>query len=180
MPGERTLYRKIQVVLNYAKEGKHTDKTTLIDYIIGRKPTNFIYYYRDKSTDEIIYGYSEKSLERTIQICHDLKLLSGEALALTRTGVSASDPRRFMTIIGRRTSEFLESKGISLNSIGRAIKKILQASNPQPPTAEAIWKQLEEEQEILEFSTFARFLNLLGQSQRLLMTQRRIYLPASR
>lgn len=180
MPGERTLYRKIQIILDYAKDRRHKDKRTLIDYIVGRKPTNFIYYYRDRTTDEIIYGYSEKSIERTMEICRDLKLLSGEGLFLTKTGVTASDPRRFMTIIGRKTSELLESKGISLNSILRAIRRIIRSSNPEPPTVRTIWHELNEPEESIDFLTFAQLLNLLGQSGYLVMSQKRIYFPVPR
>ncbi len=179
MPGERTLYRKIQVVLDYAKDGRHNDKDTLVKYIIRRQPTNFIYYYRDIKTDTIVHGYSEGSIERTIEICHELKLVSGDKIALTRTGVSASDPTRFSAIIGKKAIELLENKGISLYVICSAIKNILSSENPAPPTAKAIWDQIDTSQDVIDFQTFAQMLNLLGESSHLLMTQRRIYLPVT-
>jgi len=177
MPGERTLYRKIQVVLDYTKDGRHNDKDTLMKYIIGRQPTNFIYYYRDKTTKDIVHDYSERSIEHTIEICRELKLISGDELVLTRVGVSASDPSRFSAIIGKRASELLESKGIPVSTISRAIKSILLSNSPAPPTAEAIWNQLDRPEKVTTFQTFAQLLNLLGESRHLLMTQKRIYLP---
>jgi hypothetical protein len=180
MPGERTLYRKIQVVLGYAKDGRHEDKETLVKYITNHKPTNFIYYYRDGNSEEVAHGYSQKSIEDSIDVCYDLKLFSGHTVDLTKTGISACDSRRFPSVVGRRTVEFLESRKIPLSAIDNAIKKILLSNNPEPPTARAIWSQLYESVDNVDFQLFARLLNLLGQSQQLLMTQRRIYLPVIR
>jgi len=179
MPGEHTLYRKIQVVLDYAKNGKHEDEKTLVDYISSRKPTNFIYYYRDKKTDKIAFGYSENSIKRAIQMCCDLKLLRGPKLELTKVGVSASDPRRFTTIIARRVTEFIDRKGVPLSTVETAIRKVLHAPDPEPPTTRAIWDRIAHPKEDIDFVTFAQLLNLLGQSKQLNMSQRRIYLPVS-
>ena len=57
MYGERTLYRKVQVVLEYAKEEKHIDQESLCEYIESNKPTNFLCSWRDKETDIIEHRY---------------------------------------------------------------------------------------------------------------------------
>lgn len=179
MPGEHTLYRKIQVVLGYAKDGKHSDTDTLVDYVANRKPTNFIYYYRDRTTDKIQHGYSEKSIKRAIMMCCDLKFLRGPSLELTGVGVRASDPRRFRTIVAKKAIELLAGKGVALNMLEDSIRGILHGETPEPPTARAIWHHLELPRENIDFVTFGQLLNLLGQSQQLSMSQRRIYLPVS-
>ena len=179
MIGERTVYRKIQVILDYAKDGRHNDKDSLISYIVNRKPTNFIYYYRNVKTDEIEHGYSEKSIDHAIMLCIDLKLLSDEALTLTKIGVSASDPRRFPSIVGKKTSKFLEDNGIPLSSITNAIRKILRSSNPKPPTDKEIWEKLQLHDDGIKYRLFKQLTCLLGQCQVLMMSQKRIYLPIS-
>ena len=179
MTGERTLYRKVQVVLDYAKEGKHRDRATLIEYIVSRQPTNFVFYWRHRASDEVRHGYSEASIRRAIQACLDLHLLHGTELALTKRGLSATDPRRFTTIIGSSVSQFLESAGIPVTSIVVAISKILRSSKPRPPTAREIWDQLGAPEEAIDPDEFLQMITLLGQSQVLLMTQKRIYLPWS-
>ena len=177
MPGERTLYRKIQVVLDYAKEGKHHNEDSLLDYIQSQHPTNFIYYWRDRKTDETVHGYSVKSIAHVIRLCVELKLLSREELLLTETGVSAADPRRFPNILGEKVKELFEEKGISLASIHAAIARILQAESPTPPTAEKIWEYARTSNVNIDLTTFNQMIALLGQCKILLMTQRRIYLP---
>lgn len=179
MIGERTVYRKIQVILDYAKDGRHNDKDSLVSYIVNQKPTNFIYYYRNVTTDEIEHGYSVKSIVHTIQLCIDLKLLSAKALTLTKIGVSASDPRRFPSIVGKKTSEFLEDNGVPLSSITNAIRKILRSSNPNPPTGKEIWDRLQLPDEGIKYRLFRQLICLLGQCKVLMMSQKRIYLPPS-
>jgi len=183
MAGERTLYRKLQVILDYAKEGKHSDIGTLVAYVLKHKPTNFIYYYRDRSTDEVKRGYSESSVERTIEVLTDLMLLSPGDLSLTKRGVAATDPGRFPGIVGKGVTRFLEGRGIPLESILETIKVILRAESPRPPTATEIWEKLglpedsEESEDSIDAKAFRQMMSLLGQCEVIYMTQRRIYLP---
>jgi hypothetical protein len=177
MAGERTLYRKVQVLLDYAKEVKHRDRASLMKHIVDHRPTNFVYYWRDRVTDEIRSGYSTTAIDHTIHICEELKLLGGEGLTLTRRGVGAADPRRFPTIVGKSACEFLEVKGFRLEAILDAIKKIIRSSEPKPPTANEIWAQLGEPQESIDHQEFRQMVSLLGQCQILSVTQNRIFLP---
>ncbi len=179
MPGERTLYRKVQVVLDYAKEDKHIDSETLSDYIINKQPTNFLYYWRNKETDIIEQRYSQNSIKRVINICVELKLLKEEKMNLTTRGKSAIDPRRFPTIIGNSAKEFLETAGISIESILNAITSILRLNKPQPPTSLEIWNYLKKNDVMITREEFRRLLTLLGQCKILAMSQRRIFLPYS-
>lgn len=179
MYGERGIYRKMQVILEYAKEDKHTDERSLGEYIEKRKPTNFFTSWRNKKTDTIEHRYSRNSIERAIKICKDLKLLEGEAMVLSSRGRSAIDPRHFQTIVGSSTREYLETSGISLNSILDSISTILHSKKPCAPTSEEIWDTLGESKEKISLEEFRRLLTLLGQCQIVSMSQRRIFLPWS-
>lgn len=179
MYGEKTLYRKIQVILEYAKEAKHKDVKSLVELVESNRPTNFLSSWRDKETDKVKHRYSSDSIERAIKICIDLKLLSNENLVLTSHGKSATDPRRFPTIIGNSAKEYLESVGVSIDSIVGAIKELLNSKNPVPPTSAAIWDQLHMVQGAISQEEFQRLLTLLGQGQILSMSQKRVFLPWS-
>src|SRR5688572_8611360 len=120
MPGERSLYRKIQVTLEYAEEGKHKSVETLEDHIYRRSPTNFVYYWRD-DTDTIRHEYSRNSIQETIKTCVALGIIKASDGGLTTLGVSASDPRRFPTIVGNRVSKLLSEKGVGVDVIKKAI-----------------------------------------------------------
>jgi len=177
MPGEKTIYRKIQVVLDYVKSGKHHSFDSLSKYIYSRAPANFIYYYRHKETDKVKFDYSKKSIDRTIQLCLELRLISKDRLSLANIGASASDPRRFPIIIGKCVIDLLKRKKISLDLIKNTIEDVLHDSNPKPPTSLEIWKRLEVDENDIKLVRYKQLINLLGQCNILLMTQKRIFLP---
>jgi hypothetical protein len=177
MPGERTLYRQIQVVLDYVQAGNHSNFESLKEYIYSRSPTNFIYYYRNKETDKITFNYSRKSIGRVIQLCLDLELLRSGSLTATEKGSSATDPRRFPLIIGKSVRDLFNTKHITLDLIHKAIKEIVANVDMRPPTADSLWEYLETFATDIELDEFKRYMNLLGQCNILQMSQRRIYLP---
>ena len=177
MAGAQTMYRKIQIILDYAKKGKYRDKESLLEYISKRSPTNFTYFYRDRKTDKIVSRLSMKSIDHAVNLCIELKLISNKNFSLTKAGVSATNPERFPIILGRRVKELLSKKGIMIDTILETIIKILKESKPKPPTAMEIWKNLKYTEGEIDLKTFNRLTNLLGQCKVLLMTQKRIYLP---
>jgi hypothetical protein len=186
MPGERTLYRRIQVVLEYAKEGRHPSTATFVDYIAKRQPTNFIYYWRDKQTDRIRHDYSRKSILVAIEIATNLGLLwkkpdygTADQVGLTKAGTSACDPLRFPAILGRQVLKYLSACGITLELVTRIIDRLLRSDPPNPPTSEAIWRALREQAVSLTIDdeTFRRLLNLLGECKVVVAFQKRIFLP---
>ncbi|HST52242.1 MAG TPA: hypothetical protein VLJ61_09565 [Pyrinomonadaceae bacterium] len=175
MPGERTLYRKIQVTLEYANEGKHTSVEALEEYMYQRSPTNFVYYWRDEK-DKVRQDYSRNSIRDTVQLCVELGLVNdGE---LTQLGLNAVDPRRFPIIVGKQVTKFLTRKDMGIDSVQEAIGKIIKLSTPKPPTADEIWSHLKRNGSEIDLQTFKRLINLLGECKVLWMSQKRIYLPS--
>jgi len=176
MPGERSLYRKIQVTIEYAEEGQPKNVETLVEYMYRRSPTNFAYYWRDKN-DAIKHDYSKNSINDIITLCIELGLITKNG-QLTNIGISATDPRRFPIILGKRTARLLGEKGISIEKIVTAINRTLSSAVPRPSTVDEIWSHVGETDKI-DFLTFKRLMNLLGECRVLFMTQKRIYLPFS-
>ena len=179
MPGEKTLFRKIQVVLEYAKDEKHDDDITLTEYMLKQNPTNFVYYWHDSITDAVNFGYSEKSIKSTIELCCDLGLLSKGSCELTKVGLNATDPRRFSTILGKRACDLLERLDVPISSIRRAISQVLREPDPVPPTASEISARLDIGKDGITPLKFNRLMNLLGQCEVLRMTQKRVFFPTS-
>ena len=179
MIGERTLYRQIQVVLDYVKRHKHNSIEKLVDYIYHRKPTNFIYYWRDRESNAIKHDYSQKSIQNTVLLCLELKLINfrSNTISLSRSGVAACDPRRFPAIIGDLASTYLDNIGISIDTINNAIYEAIRGNEPMPPTANALWEYIYSDGIEIDFTNFKRLINLLGHGKRLLASQKRIYLP---
>lgn len=175
MPGERSLYRKIQVTLEYAQHSKHNSPEALAVHVYERSPTNFAYYWRGED-DKIRHDYSKSSISSTVALCVDLGLISGQTGRLTQIGVSAIDPRRFPQILGNRVAKFLGKQGFDLSSIADAITKLLHSNEPSPPSSGAIWLEFGE-QNTMSQAEFKRLLNLLGECKLIWMSQKRIYLP---
>lgn len=176
MAGERSAYRKLQVVLGYAKDGQHQDQAALAEYILRRAPTNFAYYYRDHNTDEIVQKTSTRSIDASIALAVKLGLLSSGTTALSKTGMSATDPRRFPRIVASKTTAYLKKNGISLPAMRHAIREdLFHADPPELPTASAIWSRFQ--QAGIDSKEFARLLRILVDTGALKASQKRIYLP---
>lgn len=175
MPGERSLYRRIQVVLEYANEREHQSLEDFLDYLYRRSPTNFVYYWRDKETDTIRHDYSRNSMKSTVDLCIDLGLILRRNANPTPIGKNAADPRRFPIIMGKQVAKLMSHYEIGIESIIDAIKVIARDSSPKPTTADEIWDKVNSE--AIDFVTFKRLMNLLGSCRVISMSQKRIYLP---
>ena len=175
MAGEKSLYRKTQVLLLYAGEADRVGENDLLDLINRRQPTNFIYAWRDKKTDEIKRRVSEKSVLYALRLCQRLKLLTVGEIRLTRTGRSATDPRRYPAVLGRQVVQLLETAGVGVDDIFKVSRRLLTHRMPVPPTSAAIWDGLACDD--LDFLDFNRLLSLLSDCGVLVVTQRRLYLP---
>jgi len=176
MPGERTAFRKLQVILDYAKQGKHRDVGALRKYVHGRAPTNFAYFYRDRQTDEIVQIISDRSIDATIDLAVELGLLTPETGSLSKIGVAATDARRFPRIVASKVGSLLEGKGIPLAAIARVIREdLLRADPPRLPTVDAIWTRFEHLG--VDAEEFSLLLRVLADAGGISVSQRRVYLP---
>lgn len=177
MPGIRTFYRQIQVVLDHAKEREDGDDQPLAKRIHSNRPRSFRYSWRNPKSDKLEPRYSENSINRVIDSCVELRLL-GKNEKLTQQGVSATDPDRFPSILGRRVVALLEARGVALSSIVNAATRTLSAKPPRLPTGDEVWHAIGEPVEAIDVVEFKRYLTLLGQCGVVQMLQKRIFLPA--
>jgi hypothetical protein len=175
MPSERSIFRKVQVILEYCQPNKHKSIEELVDLIERRAPASFVYHRFDVESEEVKTMASHNSIMHAIELAVELGLISETSGHLTKLGVSATDPRRFSRIIGNQTVELLKNKGLPLEKIEQTIfEKFLRSRPPLPPTVKRIWEALTTEVKIKDF---ASYLNILGITEILSVVQKRIYLP---
>lgn len=175
MPSERSVFRKVQIILEYCQPNRHKSIDELVDLIVRRSPASFVYYRSDAESEEIRAIASPKSIMHAIELAIELGLINENSGHLTKLGVSATDPRRFSRIVGNQTVELLKNKGLPLEKIEQTIfEKFLQSRPPLPPTMKRIWEALATEVKIRDF---ASYLNILGLTGILSVEQKRIYLP---
>lgn len=175
MPSERSIFRKVQVILEYCQPNKHKSIDELVDLIERKAPASFVYYRSDAESDEIKTFASYNSIKHAVSLSIELGLIHQASGQLTKLGVSATDPRRFSRIIGNQTLELLKHKELPLEKIESTIvEKLLQNKPPLSPTVKKIWEELSPE---VKLKDFASYLNILGLTEILTVEQKKIYFP---
>ena len=175
MPGDRSLYRKMQVVLDEARSGGHRSLDGLIDGLLAKGPLNFEYRGRDPASGQKRLRCSRNSVTRAIPLCCDMGLVNGETDRLTRSGMVAVDRGRFDDVVAARVADRLDELGVSVKKMEAVITdKLLRASRPILPTSDALYDALGR---LLRECEFRTYLNLLGRCGGIRTSQSRIYLP---
>lgn len=172
MANESSLYRKIQVVLEASKSQKVDSLDELRREIGGLKPDNFLTRSYNEDTDSFIIGISEKSIRKTVNLCHRLSLLD-EAGKRTDEGVEASRRTQFDRVVAQQIRLFLKGAGISLRELNRTIARSLRSDPPVLATSRTLWEATEGN---VPYSTFSRMLTLLTQCGGAKSSQRKVYL----
>lgn len=172
MPSERSVYSKIQVVLDVAKSVKLETMTQLIEAVRGLKADNFLTRHYDTDEDSYVIGISERSIQRTIDLCRKLTLI-GDDGRLTEAGRQASRKTQFDNAVASQIRAYFDREHISLSDVNRFIMKNLHANPPVLSTTREIWNEKGKD---THYSTFARMLSLLAQCGGANTSQKKIYL----
>jgi hypothetical protein len=175
MAHERSLFRKVQLVLEYCQARKHNTIPDLKKIIKTKSPVNFAYYKTDDATGERKIEPSTNSINTAVNLCVGFGLVEPNTGHLTKLGVSATDPTRYARIMGACAVDILAKKGIALDKIESIIStNLLQHKPPIPPTAREIWDHLRPQ---LTFREFTPYMNILGLAGILTVVQKKVYLP---
>lgn len=172
MASDRSLYHKIELVLDIAKSVSVASVDELRIEIIGRKPANFFSRQYDPDTDRFDEDISERVVRKTLSTCRVLGLLADDG-SLTTAGREALRKTRFDVVLAEAVRKFLREREIHLPKLNELIRKKLQASPPVLPTSEELWHATGTK---MSRGTFARMLTLLAHSGAARSAQRRIYL----
>lgn len=174
MIGERSIYRKVQVVLDSAKAGKTKSLQELEENIISLSPINFSYTIMDKKRGKRVPHCSTDSVRKTISLCIDLDLIN-EKGKLTDVGINLLDQNKFEKILSKQVLIFLKNKDITLEKMSETIKAGMLQSDPVIlPTSEAIWNAFDQP---MSFERFSVLLTLLGQCNTITTSRRKLFIP---
>jgi hypothetical protein len=174
-PGERSLFRKMQVVLERVRPGRCASEEEIVEAILEDSPSCFRYERTDSSTGRRRRLPSRESIRRAVQMCGELALVDLGTGRLTRTGMTAASRGRFAAVVGQQVVARLAELEIPVQHIERAITKLLGARSPVLSTAPDIFLALGAPIPEHQFRTY---LTLLGQCGVLRASQRKAYLPA--
>lgn len=174
MIGERSIYRKVQVVLDVAKTGKTKSLNELEENIVSINPINFSYTIMDKKRGKRVPHCSTDSVRKTVSLCIDLELIN-EKGKLTDIGINLLDQDKFEKVLSKQVLIFFKNTGITLEKMSETIKADMLQSNPVIlPTSEAIWNALDQPVPLERFSVL---LTLLGQCNTITTSRRKLFLP---
>jgi len=172
MPSERSLYRKIQIVLDITKSVAATNIEQLRAEIAGQELPAFVSEQYDQDEDRFVPRVSERVIRKTLNACRLLELV-GEDGRLTPTGREASRRTRFDAVIAQQARAFLSQRDVNFRRLNEIIRKHLQATPPVLPTSDKLWEAISTS---VTRGIFTRMLTLLAHCGAAESTQRRIYL----
>ena len=172
MASDRSLYRKIEVVLDLAKSVSVASVHELRSEILGRKPSLFFSRQYNSATDRFDEDISERVIRKTLSVCRLLGLLDDDG-SLTAAGREALRKTRFDAVVAGAVRRFLREREIHLAKLNELIRKRLQTNPPVLPTSVELWQATGM---TMARGTFARMLTLLAHCGAADSTQKRIYL----
>lgn len=172
MPSEKSLYRKLQLVLEQAAGSDTTKLNDLATQIESKRLPNFNTFQYDKKKDSFFWCQSPKVIRRTVRLCARLGLVDDSG-QLTKDGRIALRKTQFNSVIAEKVREVLARDGVVVRQLNTLIKEGLNADPPQLPTAKALWSKANLEISVGEFS---RFLSLLSNCGAAHSSQAKVYL----
>src|SRR5690242_16356134 len=98
MPSERSLYHKIEIILDLAKSAKVSTVADLRDAIYAQRPPTFFSKRFDRRSDTFIDEISGKVIRRSVNLCIALRLLETDG-TLTTEGREALRKTRFDRVV---------------------------------------------------------------------------------
>lgn len=171
MPTERSLYRKIQEVLETAKAAHIESLEDLRDRLEKRQDKMFKTQQYNPEKDAMRLLPSHRVIRGTVRICCLIDVISTEG-RLTDAGRQALQRKCFGSVIVSQVRHFLKQQGLDLTQMNRAISECLQARPVVLPTSTALWQATGSK---VPKGVFTKLLTLLGHAGGAQTAQRKIY-----
>ena len=174
----RSLYRKIQSVLDEARRGQSGSREGLIDSIESRGYVDFTRYRvkADRTVD--VVPCSKEAIARAVDTCVSLGLLDGSTGKPTREGAKASDPSEFEGVMRHALTSGFVVLGAPLSNIRKATADLLTKYDHETlPTWDAIYDRLGVSGGGPHKETFRSYLTLLSLCHGISFSRKKIYLP---
>lgn len=175
MPSERSLFRKVQTVVEVARTVKVSDLEELCREIKGLGPTMFNTSRYVAERDAFVTDISMEAIKRAVTFCRFLDLLSEEG-TLTVRGRDAARKSRFSAVLGEQARLKLSAAGVKPGAVNSVIRSKLHGDPPVLPTSDVLWEEL---QPTMSRETFSKMLTLLIHCECGQSSQKKVYLGLS-
>ncbi len=158
MIGDRSLYKKMQIVLDSSMSRNPDSIAELEAHIQGQELVTFYSRQYNEAKDIFESKFSRRTLQGVIRLCIKLGLIL-ENGRLTRNGRQALSPERFNKLVAAAVFSELLNSGMSIKRINLAIHKSLSSNPVVLPSVSYLWERSES---TLSYAAFSRYLSLLG------------------
>lgn len=173
---DRSLYRKLQIVVEEIGKGKISSLEDLIKAVQGH--ICFTYYIKEDEPKEC----NKRTIKKVLSLAIQLGLIDENSWQITeKAGARAVNRDQFSSVLRQRIRAVLRSKGLPFETLLEVIKKILDdAESGLVPSWDAIYDRIVEmsgEETTIDRKEFHTFLTLLSLADGIGYSQKRIYLP---
>lgn len=172
---ERSLFRKVQVVLNECKGGEARTIDEFCELIRQKSPLSFTYHKVNKAGRTEVATCKIETIKKSVQLCIDLKFIKEGTMQLTGIGSNTTNRSIYHRELKKAVKSDLRRHEIDLKDLKEEIEKIYSKSNgEQIPTWNNIYARFEK---LIDEKKFHKYLNLLVITGGLRITQKRLFLP---
>lgn len=172
---DRSLYRKIQVVIEEAGKGKVSSFDGLVASLSGH--LCFTYYKGPGEPAEC----DNKTIENSVELAIKLGFIDEHTMQITKTGIRALNRDQFSAVLKQRIKSYLNSQGLPFETLLEVIQKILaDARSSAIPSWESIFDRIIKlygEKVTIDRRSFHVLLTLLGNANGIAFSRKKIYLP---
>jgi hypothetical protein len=175
----RSLYRKIQRVLEEARKEKAESKEDLVELISKRGHLDFTYLKSSPGGGAKPAACKLESIRHIIEMCALFGLMDQEEFRLTPRGLRALEsPTQFDRELRHALLKRLEQIGAPMALIHDTITRLLLDRRGNIlPTWDAIYGQLNLSPEKCAKHEFHQYLSLLSACKGISSSRKKIYLP---
>lgn len=171
MPSEKSLYHKVQLILQHAASSEAANLDQLSSEIQARRLPNFNTLQYDEKRDTFLWRQSARVVKRTVGFCRRLDLIDDNA-HLTRDGRQALRKTLFDTVLSRKIRDILD-RAVGIDKVNQVIQECLHRNPPELPTANRLRSALAPD---MVGAEFARLLTLLSHCGAAESSQAKLYL----
>ncbi len=173
---ERSLYRKIQVILDEARKMDHSSTESLVKNILRMGYLNFTYFEVEKSGKAVPRTVKKETVKKVIETCIHLDLLTSGTAELTKVGHRAVERDLFNNTLRNQLKKAFRSMGCPVELIFDKSAAILSNRGEMSvSTWETIFRDLSLDSS--NKKRFHEYLNLFALCGGIEYSQKRIFLP---
>lgn len=180
----RSIYRKLQVVIEEAGKGKMSSPKGLVDSLVNKKEKDICFtYYKIKPGEHkaIPIQCNPNVFLRTVNLAILLGLIEKDSGQLTKSGIRALDREQFSQVLRQRIKSILNANGLPFEKLLEIIQEILQdAKSGKISSCDNIYERLIEsygDELTIERKHFHILLTLLSYTGGIAFSQKKIFLP---